>query len=394
MRITHIEDFHVDGGWQSLSFLKIGCDEGLSGWAEFNESKGRRGLSDLIRSLGQTLAGQDPRDVGRIEALLYATTRPTAGGLQAHAIAAIVNACLDIKAKALGVPVYDLFGGAVRDRLPVYWSHCGTYRASHPDLFEKVIGKPALRSLDDVRQLGREVAAKGYRALKTNIILFDPGTARVHRAGFGTGPGHPQLNLDGAVLDGIKDLFGAFTEGAGEKTELMLDLNFNFRPAGLRRIAHALEPYNMGWMEADLYNPAALAAVRNGTTTPIGSLEAVLGRKALLPYLEHQSVDVAIMDVQWNGFAEAFKMAALAETYDVNVASHNSSGPLSNVVSSQFCALIPNFRILEIDVDHVPWLPDLLTHPYTIENGEFVLSRRPGWGTEINEDVARAHPAR
>src|SRR5215467_13719675 len=94
MKIVKLEDFHADGGWDTYSFLKITTDEGIIGWSEFNESR-RRGMTGLIRALGSTLIGQDPTAIGRIDAALYATSRPTAGGLSAHAIAAIENACLD-----------------------------------------------------------------------------------------------------------------------------------------------------------------------------------------------------------------------------------------------------------------------------------------------------------
>jgi len=85
-------------------------------------------------------------------------------------------------------------------------------------------------------------------------------------------------------------------------------------------------------------------------------------------------------------------MAAMADAYEVNVASHNFSGPLANVMSAHFCAAIPNFRIMEFDADEVPWKPKLLTNPYVIENGAMLLPTGPGWGTVVNEAVVRAHP--
>ena len=103
-------------------------------------------------------------------------------------------------------------------------------------------------------------------------------------------------------------------------------------------------------------------------------------------------MDSVIIDVPWNGFAESLKIAAMADAYEVNVASHNFNGPLANIMSAHFCAAIPNFRIMEFDVDEVPWKAKLLTKPYVIENGEFVLPTGPGWGTAVNEAVVRAHP--
>ena len=395
MKIVKLEDFHVDGGWDTYSFLKITTDEGIVGWSEYNESR-RRGMTAVIHGLGATLIGQDPRAINRIDAALYAPSRPTAGGLTSHAIAAIVNACLDIKGKALGIPVYELFGGAVRDRLPVYWSRCGVLRARCADLFGgQVIDAPPVRTLDDLKAAAREARERGFKALKTNLLLFDHKGGRQFAPGMtGAGIGHPELNLTDDILDALIAQLTALREGAGPAVRLLLDLNFNYKPEGLRRIAKAVEPFNLLWLEMDMFEPKALSLIRQSTTTPIGSLETILGRRNLKPYLESYAVDVAIIDPQWNGLVESVKMAAMADAYEVNVASHNFNGPLANVMSAHFCAAIPNFRIMEFDVDEVPWKPKLLTNPYVIENGELLLPTGSGWGTVINEAVVRAHPPR
>ena len=395
MKIVKLEDFHADGGWDAYSFLKITTDEGVTGWSEYNESR-RRGMTALIHGLGAALIGRDPRAVARIEAALYAQTRPTAGGLTAHAIAAIVNACLDIKGKALGVPVCELLGGALRERMPVYWSRCGVLRARCADLFGgNVIDRPAVRTLDDLKGAAREACERGFKAIKTNLLLFDGKGGRQFAPGMtGAGIGHPELNLTDDILDALIAQLSALREGAGPSVRLLLDLNFNYKPEGLRRIAKAVEPFNLLWLEMDLFEPKALSLIRQSTTTPIGSLETVLGRRNLKPYLESHSVDVAIIDPQWNGLPEAVRMAAMADAYEVNVASHNFNGPLANIMSAHFCAAIPNFRIMEFDVDEVPWKPKLLTRPYVVENGELVLPAGAGWGTAVNEAVIRAHPAR
>lgn len=394
MRIVKIEDFHADGGWEPFSFLKITTDDGLVGWSEFNEARGRRGLSSVIRGFSPLLVGVDPRNISSVEALLYATTRSTAGGVQAHAIGAVVNACLDIKAKALDVPVFELLGGALRNAVPVYWSHCGLYRSRLPKLFEEVIGTPAVRTTEDIKTLGKEVVARGFNALKTNAILFADGIApRVHSAGFGRGPGHPELKADTSLIDGIVETISAFRDGVGREVEIMLDLNFNFRPEGIRRIARALEPYRLSWLELDLYDPSALAFLRRDMRTPLASLEAVLGRRAMRPFLDQNSVDVVIIDVQWNGVPESMRMAALADAHEVNIASHNSSGPLGTAMSAHLCAVVPNFQIMELDVDEVPWRSSLLSHPLDVRDGHFHLSSRPGWGFDVNEDTVTRHPA-
>ena len=394
MRIAKFEDFHVGGGWDTYSFLRVTTDSGLVGWAEFKESR-RRGLAALIHGLGATLIGEDPRAIGRIDAALYSHIRTTVGGLQSNAVGAILNACLDIKGKALGVPVHELYGGALRERIPVYWSRCGVIRARCAGFFDgKVIDRPAVRSLADLEAAGREARERGFAALKTNVLVFDARGGRQYAPGSARGEGHPELNLPEEILAALVDQLTALRQGGGPAMRLIVDLNFNYKPEGLRRLARKLEPFELMWLEMDLYEPKALSLIRQSTTTPIGSLETILGRRALKPYLEAHCVDVAIIDPQYNGVPEALRMAAMADAYEVNVASHNFSGPLSAVISAQFASVVPNFRIMELDVDEVPWKAKLLTNPPKIENGMFTPPPGPGWGTDIDEAVLRAHPAK
>lgn len=394
MKIVRIEDIHVDGGWDTWSFLKVTTDEGLVGWSEFSEERARRGLTAVVRSMAPQLVGQDPREVGRITATLRTQTLGSAGGLQALAIGAFENALLDIKAKALGVPVYELFGGALRKRLPMYWSHCAMYRAKAPDLFEKVIGQPAVRTLDDVKQAGRMVAEAGYRGLKTNRLLLDPARLKGATPQVARGAGVTELNIEPWMIDDTVAQMEALRDGAGRGVALMLDLNFNYKTEGFRRLALALEPLGLQWLEMDSHSPQALASIRAATRTPVASLETILGRRALRPFAEAQCVDVGIIDVIFNGMMESVRMASLLEACEINAAAHNTFSHLGTAISAHFCAVVPNFRVLEFDVDEVPWRRDLVTHPVQVENGELVLSERPGWGMEINEEVAREHAAK
>jgi L-alanine-DL-glutamate epimerase-like enolase superfamily enzyme len=174
MKITRVESLHANAGQRNFDFLKITTDDGLVGWSEYNESFGGPGVSAVIDGLAPTIIGKDPRAYEALVTLMYAVRRQASGGVIQQAIGAIENALLDIKAKALGVPVYSLLGGPVRDRIRLYWSHCGTYRlAWHEDM--KI---PPLRTLNDVKQAGRDVVAAGFTALKTNVFVL--GTAPPH----------------------------------------------------------------------------------------------------------------------------------------------------------------------------------------------------------------------
>ena len=124
MRIAKLKTIQADAGWRVFSFLKMTTDEGLTGWAEYIDNFGISGsVTALIPRYAPVVAGMDPRAAGKISASLHGVTQLATGGLANQAIAAIENCCLDIKAKALGVPVYALFGGPTRERVKVYWSH-------------------------------------------------------------------------------------------------------------------------------------------------------------------------------------------------------------------------------------------------------------------------------
>lgn len=390
MKITRIEDLHADAGWRVFSFLKIETDEGVVGYSEYNESYGSKGLTSVILKLAETLIGQDPRPVERITAQLYAMTRQAPGGLIQQAIAALENALVDVKAKALGVPVYELLGGPVRDRLRLYWSHCGTYRLHHAE----VMGVAPIVNLDDVRAMGAHVREQGFTALKTNIFVFGNDGAALYMPGFGRSPGSPELNLTPGIIGALDDQLNAFREGAGEGVEFLLDLNFNFKTEGYMRLARALEHHGLMWVEIDSFDARALGHIRRAIGTPVASCESLFGRRQFKDYFENYAMDVAIVDVPWNGILESMKIAAMAEAYEVNVAPHNFYGHLSSLMSAHFCAALPNFRIMEIDIDDVPWKDDLVSEPPRIENGELILPTGPGWGADVNEDAVRRHPPR
>ncbi len=178
MRIRSIEDLHCNAGWRDFSFLKISTDDGLTGWSEYMELYGSQGLTAVIRRLGERLIGQDPRPVERHTTFLHGVTRAAPGGVNQQAIAAIENALVDLKARRLGIPVYELLGGPVRERLPLYWSHCGSYQVMYGEEFQRWTGMQADPLAGGCGAEGAGGAARGFTGLKTNIMRFD-GTGAV-----------------------------------------------------------------------------------------------------------------------------------------------------------------------------------------------------------------------
>ena len=389
MKITDVESLRAGAGWRNFDFLKISTDEGLVGWSEYNESFGGVGVSAAIAALAPALVGKDPRPWEAHVALLYALRRQASGGMVQQAIGAIENALLDLNARALGIPVYALLGGPVRDRIRLYWSHCATYRVSH----WREMQIPPVRTLDDIVAMGREVVARGYTALKTNVLLLGD-QPRGHVPGFARGAGFPELNADRHVLDAVRAELAAFREGAGPAMDILVDLNFNYKTEGFRKMARAMEPYDLFWVEMDTRDPKALAHVRRRIDIPVASCECLFGRRDYRPFFEQQAVDVAIVDTPWNGVGESLKIAAMADAYEINVAPHNFYGHLATMMNAHWSAVVPNLRIMEFDVDMVPWQNDLVTVVPEIEDGHLRLPTGPGWGTEVNEEAVRAHPPR
>ena len=381
MKITNIETFIVDAGWRPWTFVKVETDEGVTGYGECSDGRNPNGVVGTIKDFTPLLIGRDPRPYEMRFWDMIRGSRQSPGGIAAKAIAGIECALVDIKAKALGISVVELFGGPTRDDVRVYWSHCGSSRARNYEL----IGVPPLKSMDDIAALGREVVERGFTALKTNVI-FPGDTASVHFGGFGGGPGTTDGNVTTQVLRHIETLIGTFREAVGPDVSINLDLNFNFKPEACMRIAKVLEQFDMLWLEIDMYDHEAIRQIKDSTLTKICTGENLYYMREYLPYFQCRAADVFMIDVPWNGFAPSKKIGDLANVFQLNVAPHNYYSHLATHMSASLCAVLPNVRIMEIDIDDVPWKDDLTTHVPDITDGYMKIPTRPGWGTDLNED--------
>lgn len=387
MRITRAETLHCAAGTRVWAYLKLETDEGITGWAEFTDGGySSRGTHQVIERLAALVVGQDPSNTNRLEAILRSATHEAEEGLNRRAAAAILNASLDIRGKALGVPVAALLGGVLRDRLPLYWSHCGLGRVR---MSQAGVHAP-ITSLADITALGREVRDRGFRALKTNMILFEDGVARLYLP-LWTGLGETSLELEDRTVEGVSELIEAFHAGTGDGIQILLDTVWCVKGEAIPRLARRLARTPLTWLESDTHDPEQLLAARGNGKLKIVSGEALSGVRDYRRFFERRAMDIVKVDVAWNGMPEARRIADLAAGYDLNVAPHNPMSHLMTHMSAQFGAALANFSILEIDVDGVPWRDELVTPP-VIEDGELVLSHAPGWGCEVNEEAIRAHP--
>ena len=293
MKITGIESFVVDAGWRPWTFVKVDTDEGVTGYGECSDGKNPWGVAGVIDDMKPLLVGQDPRPYEMRFWDMIRGSRQSPGGIAAKGIAGLELALIDIKAKALGVSVVELFGGPTRQAVRVYWSHCSTSRALHERYLPQT---PPIRTMADIDALGREVVARGFTALKTNIVFpGDPATA--YFPGFAAGPGTTDGEITPQLLRHIETLIGTFRDAVGPDVDINLDLNFNFKPEACKRIAKVLEPYNLLWLEIDMYEPEAIREIKESTSTRICTGENLVHMREFLPYFENRAADVFMIDV-------------------------------------------------------------------------------------------------
>jgi len=381
MKITRVTPVVCDGGWRAFVFTKVETDGGIVGYGECTDGRSPYGVPGCIRDLEGVLVGQDPLAIEKLYWDMRRVQRHHVGGTAFQAIAGIDIALWDIKGKALGLPVYKLLGGPIRTEVRVYWSHCGTYRAR--ESYRVHMGTPPIRTYDDIRRLGEEVVKRGYTALKTNMVV----------------PGNPSRVLapeDWNITNEIVDLtvknVAAFREAVGPNVDICQDINFYFKTEGNIRIARALEPYKLMWVEIDTFDPQALLQVKQATTLPICSCESLYTTREYRPFFDLHAMDVCMIDVPWNGITQGKKIADMAEIHEMQVAPHNYYSHLSTFASGHLCAAVPNVKIMESDPDSVSWRDDITTEAPVVKNGYFQVPDRPGIGCDLNEKEIAKHP--
>jgi L-alanine-DL-glutamate epimerase-like enolase superfamily enzyme len=374
VKITKVEPILCDGVWGVWVFIKIETDEGITGYGECSDHHGCTfGLVGCVKDLELILVGQDPRPVEKLSADMYRLARQALGGVAFKAIAGIDIALWDIKAKALGVPIYELFGGPYRESIKVYWGHCGLYRARIPDQMQI----PPIKTMEDIFNMGKEVVSRGFTALKTNVTILvkDPSRAPVKEN-----------------VEALEKIVGTFRKAVGDKVDICVDISAFFNTNGFIQIAKAMEPYDLMWLEVDSNNPEALLQLKQSAIIPICSGGILCTAKAYKPFLDFRSMDIVMVEVAGCGFTESRRIAALADIHEINITPYNANSHLSTFMTAHLCASVPNNKIMGIDVDSPPWKDDIVTAVPNIKDGFIHLSRKPGLGVELNEKEIAKHP--
>lgn len=365
MKVTKVRSIVVGAPWRELAFVELATDEGLVGVAEARMVNKTDTLLACINELaGRYVVGRDPFDV---EALVQSVERSEygrPGEIAESALALFEIASFDLMGQQLGVPVYKLLGGKVRDRIPAYAN--GWYQTA--------------RQPDEIARLARAVVARGYRALK-----LDPfGAARMDLSA-------AERRLSVAIVAAVR-------EAVGPDTSIMIEMHGRFTPAEAVRVAVLLEPYDIEWIEEPTLpeQASALASVRQHTRIPIATGERIHHLPDAAAFVEGGLVDILQVDLTHaGGFANLKRLAGWAGAHYLQLAPHNVCGPVGTVANLHFAASTPNVKIVEHFNDFAdPWVSSLVDGAPRVDetDGCFAVPERPGLGVRLDHDVCAAHP--
>jgi galactonate dehydratase len=332
-------------------------DEGIYGTGEASHVD--HGWRDSTRDMARMIIGMDPRDV---DACFEHIRRRYIfrGGFAGAGISALTGieiALWDLAGKAQGVPVYRLLGGKFRDRVRLYVDSAHT----------------------DYKERAAEVKEKGFTAIKFDL----DDTRSPHKMD----PWNWSVTPD--ELKSIVDIAFEIREGIGASLDLAMDLHGRYDATAGLKIAQALEPLDLMWLEEPVppENIDALDKITNATRTPICVGENLYLRYGFRDLLQKQAVDIIMPDIsKCGGLSECRKIANMAEIYYIPFAPHNNSSALSTVGDAHVCASVPNFLALEFHrFDDPDWDEVLATDASVIQDGHVVLTEAPGLGVELNE---------
>ncbi|RRJ95984.1 galactonate dehydratase [Opitutaceae bacterium TAV4] len=361
MKLTALKTYICDAYRTNWCFVKVETDSGHHGWGEATLEYREPTVTQAVRELERGLVNRDLRNIEAWWQDAYRDAYWRGGPVLMSALSAIEMALWDIKGKSLGVPVHQLLGGRVRDAVPCY-ANAWFANAKTPAEFAAASTK---------------AVAMGYRALK-----WDPFGATFRHLSAA------QLRDALAVVEAVKN-------AVGTTAELLIEGHGRFELPTARRIARALEDYDIQWFEEPLIpgNLENYARLRRETRTPISMGERLYTRWEFREVFESGCADFIQPDVSHaGGIWELRKIATLAELWQIPFCPHNPSGPVANAATLQLAACTPNFLYLETMATDVPWRAEVAQETCRFANGEMHISDAPGLGVEINEDALAAHP--
>lgn len=348
MRITKVETFLVKP--RSL-FLKIHTDEGLIGLGEPIVEGRALTCAQAVAELEPWLLGQDPRRVVHHWQSMYRHTFYRGGPILTSAISGVEQALWDLTGKALGVPIYRLLGGPLRDKIRVY-------------------GRAGADTAEKAAESARDCVRKGYTAMKTGIYGGRP--ARIIESP--------------AFVERVASIFHAMCEAVGPEVDIAIDFHGAISPQTSMLLIKSLEPYQPMFIEEPVQcqNVDVLADLTRKTYIPIAAGERIFTKWGFREILEHRAVSILQPDLSHaGGIFESRLIAGMAESYYVGIAPHCPLGPIAMAACLQLDASIPNFLIQEQGSLGVGYLKQ----PFIVKDGYIDLPKGPGLGIELDEEA-------
>ncbi|MGO9255712.1 MAG: mandelate racemase/muconate lactonizing enzyme family protein [Bryobacteraceae bacterium] len=348
--------------------VRVYTDQGIIGQGETTDAA--QGNVPLIQSFARLLVGQDPLNIEA--AFERIRTSGVFAGAQAGqyvtALTGVEIALWDIAGKALGLPVYQLLGGKVRDRVRIY---CDS--GSREMIPGDEASKARIRQIQDL----------GFTAAKIDIDdAADP--ARMDRVNWTASNGEIEHML--AKIAFTRELYP-------KNFDLAVDMHARYDATTGKRVAKEVEPFKLMWLEEPVpaENIDAMREVRASTSTPICCGENIYMRWGFREILEKRAADIIMPDFQkTGGLLEARKIADMAHTYYVPVAPHAVTSPIGMMATAHVCAAIPNFLVQEWHwIDSLDLWRNWVKEGEIIQKGFIAMPERPGIGVEMNEEGAR-----
>jgi len=361
MKISAVKTFLVNASRTNWVICKIETDDGLHGVGEGTVERRERAVEAAIQSIAPFLIGRDAFAVEPLVATINRDSYWRTGVINRSALSAIEAALLDIKGKALGLPVYELLGGKCRDRVPAY---ANNWARKAPDI-ATVVAR------------ARQATELGFRALK-----WDPFASAY-------------MTLDRPQFQRALDEVAAVRDSVPACCDLMIEAHGRFNVPTAIRIGQALAEYQPVFLEEPVppENLHAIRNVRNRIPVPVALGERYVDRSRFQEVLALEAADWLQPDVcHVGGLSELRKIAAAAEAAMLPVAPHNPMGPVGNAMTLQLAASVGNFAYLETMMVDVPWRADVVTESVTLIDGEMSIPDLPGLGIEFHEEAALAHP--
>lgn len=365
LKITDVRTAQVMGHGLQLH-VRIYTDQGIYGHGEGTDAV--QGGAPLVRMFRRFLMGQDPLNVEALwerirTAGIFAGAQ---GGQHTAALSAVEIALWDLAGKALGVPVYQLLGGKVRDRVRLYCDSAN----HHPDDPQ---ARPKLK----------EIETMGFTAVKIDIDeAQDPG--RWDRVNW---------TASNAEIDRMVKEVAFVRETLSPRVDLAVDMHGRYDATTAKRVARELERFRLLWLEEPVppENIDVMRDIRESTVTPICAGENLFLLHGFRELLEKRAVDIVMPDLQkCGGLLEGRKIADMAHVYYTPFAPHCVVSPIGTMASCHVCAAVPNFLVLEWHwISRLELWRNFVREGDIIDKGFVTLPDRPGIGVEMNEDAAR-----